>query len=218
MEIISRQEAKQLSLTTYFTGNPCKHGHLAKRRTSSGECKECCRIRAKNNAKKLDKETKALRDKLYYEKHKTRIRAMQNELYSNLSKEEKQKRRGAITEETKLKQKERSKKYYDKNKEKHKELSSIWKAENRHIIYANNQKRRSLKKQAIPKWADLDSIKQIYADSIFISEITGIKHHVDHIVPLNSKIVCGLHCESNLRITTASDNLSKGNLFWPDMP
>lgn len=218
MEIISRQEAKKASISTYYNGNPCKHGHIAKRRTSNGECEECGRIRANKTAKKLDKKTKAYRDKSYYERNKEKIRSIQNESYSNLTKEEKQKRRGIATELSKSKQKERSKRHYAENKDKHKELSKLWKSKNIHIIYANNQKRRSLKKQAIPKWSDLDAIKQIYADSILISNMTGIKHHVDHIVPLNSTIVCGLHCESNLRIITASENLEKGNLFWPDMP
>lgn len=47
---------------------------------------------------------------------------------------------------------------------------------------------------------------------------TGRKFQVDHIVPLQSKIVCGLHNEFNLRVIPASVNGSKGNRFWPFMP
>ena len=41
MQIILRSEAKKLGLKRYFTGNPCKHGHFAERRTGYGNCVEC---------------------------------------------------------------------------------------------------------------------------------------------------------------------------------
>lgn len=42
-------------------------------------------------------------------------------------------------------------------------------------------------------------------------ERTGKAVHVDHIYPLNSPIVCGLHVEDNLRLLFAGDNIAKGN-------
>jgi hypothetical protein len=42
---ISRAEAKALGVLRYFTGKPCKHGHLAPSLTSSAECVECHAIR-----------------------------------------------------------------------------------------------------------------------------------------------------------------------------
>lgn len=40
-ELISRQEANKRGLTTYFTGKPCKHGHVCPRKVKSGNCSAC---------------------------------------------------------------------------------------------------------------------------------------------------------------------------------
>lgn len=82
----------------------------------------------------------------------------------------------------------------------------------------HNANRRAAKLQATPKWASEALILAIYEECQLLSEETGIPHHVDHAVPLISDIVCGLHCEDNLQILPALDNLSKGNRHWPDMP
>lgn len=46
MNIVSRREALLAGYSTYFTGKPCKHGHIAPRFTSSRQCKECSKIKA----------------------------------------------------------------------------------------------------------------------------------------------------------------------------
>lgn len=73
-------------------------------------------------------------------------------------------------------------------------------------------------KQAIPQWADLHAMHEIYLSAERASTATGIPHTVDHIVPLRSKVVCGLHCEANLQVLPQRENFSKGNRHWPDMP
>lgn len=66
---------------------------------------------------------------------------------------------------------------------------------------------RAQKIKATPKWANLDLIKEIYDNA------EGC--HVDHIVPLNHPLVCGLHVEYNLQYLTPLENLQKGNKFIP---
>lgn len=44
-EIISRAEAKARGLKRYFTGVPCKRGHVAERYVNKSTCAECDRIR-----------------------------------------------------------------------------------------------------------------------------------------------------------------------------
>lgn len=41
MEIITRQQAINQNFRSYFTGQPCKRGHVAKRYTQSAVCAEC---------------------------------------------------------------------------------------------------------------------------------------------------------------------------------
>ena len=76
---------------------------------------------------------------------------------------------------------------------------------------ARSIKRQARVKRATPSWADLEAIKKIYIKRQDVSDGTGIEHHVDHIVPLLGKNVCGLHVPWNLQVIPAADNLSKSN-------
>jgi len=72
---------------------------------------------------------------------------------------------------------------------------------------------KNLKHHVQPLWADKTKIKEIYLLAKTLTEQTGIKHHVDHIVPLRHPLVCGLHTDTNLRVITAFENVQKSNDF-----
>jgi hypothetical protein len=91
-------------------------------------------------------------------------------------------------------------------------------AANRGAYNARNAKRRAAKLQATPIWADHKAIKELYLEAAFLTKVIGEPYHVDHIVPLQSAIVCGLHWEANLRVIEGAKNNSKGNRHWPNMP
>lgn len=108
-----------------------------------------------------------------------------------------------------------------KNHQRTKELSrrsaTKWKAENKAAARAHEAAREAAKTLAFPAWADVKKIKVIYEKASALSESWGVALHVDHIVPINSKLVCGLHCEHNLQILESVINAAKGNRQWPDM-
>jgi hypothetical protein len=106
----------------------------------------------------------------------------------------------------KEKLKEKHKKYYSNNKEKIEKVKKQYRKKNAHILNALKAKRKALKLKATPKFANLEKIKEIYKNC-------PKGYHVDHIVPLVNKNVCGLHVEWNLQYLTASANLSKSNKF-----
>jgi len=134
----------------------------------------------------------------------------------------------------------RTARWRDQNKEYSKEYMALWIVDNKHRKVAvdkrwreenkdvlrdryrprkieNIRRRYAQKIGAMPKWANPSSIRSIY-ESAADMRLAGLYVEVDHIVPLLSDFVCGLHCEANLQIIGGEENRSKGNRWWPDMP
>ena len=74
---------------------------------------------------------------------------------------------------------------------------------------AHTQRRHEI--EAKCHWADQDMIKQIWTESRKLTKETGIKHQVDHILPIFGTTVWGFHLETNLEIVVATENMGKGN-------
>ena len=102
-------------------------------------------------------------------------------------------------------------KWYEKNKEKH--------LENSRAVYKNNKPRKLLDyyrreertKIATPPWVLKSDLLKFYKKAARLTEETGIQYEVDHIIPINHELVCGLNIPENLQIITQEENRKKSN-------
>lgn len=162
-----------------------------------GHCKECVterniRVHAEN------REERNLQSKDYYQKNR----------------EKQLKRQKVLNLKHRQEKPNYHKDYYDKNREEILTKKSAYIQANLPKIIAKNMKRHATKKQRTPKWLAKPHFKEIeafYIEASIRTKETGIKHHVDHIIPLQGENVSGLHVPWNLQILTASENISKGN-------
>lgn len=103
------------------------------------------------------------------------------------------------------------------NRERELASARAYKVDNPVVIKRINNERNAQKKRATPAWANRIVMNAFYEYAAALRAI-GEPCEVDHIVPLQHPLVCGLHCEHNMQIVLKKDNLKKGNRTWPDMP
>lgn len=175
-----------------------------KERVRAIQAKSRARHSAKNNLR-IAAWAKANPERMrgYSAKHNNANRASRNragrERYSFLTAEEKMKwQRG---------NRERVRAIKAKHRKLHPEKGNAYSAQ-----------RKAAKLRAVPKWANEFFIEEAYRLSALRTKMFGYPWHVDHIVPLQSKLVCGLHTHHNLQVIPGRLNNSKHNKWWPDMP
>lgn len=94
-----------------------------------------------------------------------------------------------------------------------KEYNKNYVQNNPEIIAQSRRLREHSIRQQTPSWANKDEIKSFYALAKSLTLETNILHTVDHVIPLQGKIVSGLHVENNLQILTKSENSKKRNIY-----
>lgn len=160
----------------------------------------------------LKRQKKALYDAEYRTRNKDKRLTQSKEYY--LSNSVAIKEKSAIRYQNNKEQYlERCKKDYAENKHQRSAKKAEWKQINKHMIASYSASRRAIRIKATPSWSDKNKINEFYETANGLSMITGDWYHVDHIIPLKSKLVCGLHTHGNLRVITAKENLLKFNNF-----
>lgn len=190
----TRKEAQELGVKHYFTGEPCKHGHIAPRKTK-GSCVECLKVEWQEAAEKRAD---------YFREYNKRedVKERKNAWYE-VNRE--QVIQAAATRPLEVKR------VYQKT----------WKERNVVWVRADTKSRRRKHRLATPKWLSRkqkSEIRQIYQIAITMSKTTGEQYVVDHIVPLRSELVCGLHVPWNLRVIPQQENLLKSNKLIDTTP
>ena len=183
----TRKEAQDIGAKYYFTGEPCKHGHIAPRKTK-GACVECLKVEWQQAAEKRAD---------YFREYNRRedVKDRKNEWYEA---NREQVIQAAATRPLEVKR------VYQK----------AWKERNTVWVRADTKARRRKHRLATPKWltqAQKGQIRELYKIAITMTKTTGEQYVVDHIVPLRSEFVCGLHVPWNLRVIPRQENLLKSN-------
>lgn len=188
---IGLESARSFGLKYYTTGRPCKRGHVGRRLTRSRECVACAESYDERNPSRKTYKSN------YYRDNRQKLRETQRAYYQ-LNKDA----FAASAARRKAENPEQFRKwardYIRRNPSKH-----------RH----NTARRRAALIQRTPAWADLPKIAEFYREAVRLTLETGVPHHVDHIIPLQGKNVCGLHVHTNLRVIPAKQNIAKGNRF-----
>lgn len=167
----------------YFTGKPCKNGHIAERYKTNSICVECASEHwRKSRAANPESHRRANRE------YAKRNRREETQRHANWYERNKDARASWLRD-------------YRKRPDIQAKRT------------AEAAVRRTQKRKACPKWVDRKALWAVYEEARRRSNASGTKHHVDHIVPLVHPLVCGLHAPWNLQILTAEENLQKSNSF-----
>jgi 5-methylcytosine-specific restriction endonuclease McrA len=188
MELVSRKEAIASGKSQYFTGKPCKHGHISARTLSSGVCISCATIRTRA-WRKLNPERKKESSRQHYRDNESAYKEKARQWHN----------------ENRDRARELGVAWRKNNKDKCEEIHKAWIAANREKRMAvcrryAAKRRKGVKEQlATMLEAEKLEIKMLYEEAALL----GSDWHVDHIIPLSKG---GEHRPYNMQIVKSNYN------------
>ena len=201
----TRQEAKALGLSLCYGGVCIKHPEFDGLRRVSGPCVECSREHLRSSRASNPERTKA-------QKQKDALKLMAKPIFAA----RKRAQNAVYRAENKVQYRASIAAWSARNPEKVKAYAKKTKSLNSGRTLSHTVKRRLAKINRTPVWLTLDDhwmIEQAYDIAALRTRLFGFSWHVDHIIPLQGKIVSGLHTPYNLRVIPASENIRKANSF-----
>jgi hypothetical protein len=127
--------------------------------------------------------------------------------------------RANYRENNRQKERNRWKKYNASSPEVARKRVKRWRKNNPGKERAKKRTRDAQAINACPPWAKTKEMKERllahYLHAEWLEKVTGSSFHVDHIIPLQSDFVCGLHVPENLMVLSAEDNMRKNGYWWP---
>ena len=166
-----------------------------------------------------DSEIAKLKRKEYYLKNKESINA-HNKAWAKENKdlvaETKRNYRQRLSQEKREEENARARDRYYATIDKQKARKKEYRSKNKPLANANASKRRAAQLQRTPAWVsefDLFKIQCMYKIAAMLTRVNNEPWTIDHIVPLQGKLVSGLHVPNNLQFMRARENESKRNKF-----
>lgn len=112
-------------------------------------------------------------------------------------------------------QKKRAKYYIDnpdKKEKRNQRIRDNYSGNTEYHVEKSSRRRRNIK-QATPSWYDEKAMIRLRKIRNIMKKAHNVSFHLDHIVPINGKNVCGLHWHGNIQIITSCENLKKSNKY-----
>lgn len=200
--IVTRAEARAAGGLRYFTGKPCKSGHLEERNVSSGICLGCARAaQAKIRSSAEGRARIAQIKRGYLERNADEAKAAAKR-YRDAAPQVQSERcrrwhRGASQDPSYRARKAAA--------------TRAWAAEHPDRAAASQSVSRARKRAARPEaFGDFDRfvLEEAFAAARRRKAMTGIDWHVDHMIPLSRG---GAHAWHNIQVIPAEVNLWKRN-------